>query len=200
MVHRVERTGNAAKLRGARQGGPAAVVPHRILRVEHINSLHAFIVWMEGGKTYLLYAKDLSEADRTAVSHAKPARNRSCFTVKQVSGNSFDVPWDVVLYHCEPAYKHFKGRRTEAPEQERAARIGQRVRSLRLSLGMSIAELARRAGMQRPNLSRLESEKHLPSLETLERIAAALGVPVVELVTVGATEKRPYAGEKASVS
>ena len=38
--------------------------------------------------------------------------------------------------------------------------------------------------MKRPNLSRLEHGQHLPSLETLERVAAALAVPVAELVAV----------------
>lgn len=36
--------------------------------------------------------------------------------------------------------------------------------------------------MARPNLSRLAHGKHVPSLGTLERIAKALRVPVVELV------------------
>ena len=33
-----------------------------------------------------------------------------------------------------------------------------------------------------PNLSRLETGTHVPSLETLERVAAALGVRVADLV------------------
>jgi len=37
--------------------------------------------------------------------------------------------------------------------------------------------------MKRPNLSRLESGKHQPSLETMERIAEALGVTVAEILT-----------------
>jgi transcriptional regulator with XRE-family HTH domain len=36
--------------------------------------------------------------------------------------------------------------------------------------------------MHPPNLSRLESGKHVPSLETLERVAGALGVRVADLV------------------
>lgn len=39
-----------------------------------------------------------------------------------------------------------------------------------------------RINVERPNLSRLEHAKHVPSLDTLERIADAPGVPVVALV------------------
>jgi transcriptional regulator with XRE-family HTH domain len=36
--------------------------------------------------------------------------------------------------------------------------------------------------MRRPNLARVESGRHRPSLDTLERLARALGVPVVSLL------------------
>ncbi|MBI4218826.1 MAG: helix-turn-helix transcriptional regulator, partial [Chloroflexi bacterium] len=38
------------------------------------------------------------------------------------------------------------------------------------------------AGMHRPNLSRLEAGRHEPSLDILEKVANALGVPVADLV------------------
>jgi transcriptional regulator with XRE-family HTH domain len=47
---------------------------------------------------------------------------------------------------------------------------------------MTQAQLARAAGILRPNLSRIESGKHRPSVETLEKIAAALKLPVVDLI------------------
>ncbi|MBI2997673.1 MAG: helix-turn-helix transcriptional regulator [Deltaproteobacteria bacterium] len=40
----------------------------------------------------------------------------------------------------------------------------------------------RKRRIHRPNLSRVESGRHRPSLETLEKIAAALKVPIVDLV------------------
>lgn len=57
-----------------------------------------------------------------------------------------------------------------------------RLRELRKRKGLTITELARRGEMERPNLSRIEHGKHRPSLETLERLSEALGVPVAELV------------------
>ncbi|OGP26831.1 MAG: hypothetical protein A2038_02950 [Deltaproteobacteria bacterium GWA2_57_13] len=65
---------------------------------------------------------------------------------------------------------------------ERSVAVGRQVRKLRKIKGMTQAQLARAAGILRPNLSRVESGRHRPSLETLEKIAAALKVPIVDLV------------------
>ena len=49
--------------------------------------------------------------------------------------------------------------------------------------GMTQAELAKRAGMPRSNITRFESGNYNPSLEQLVRIAAALGMMLqVQLV------------------
>ena len=57
----------------------------------------------------------------------------------------------------------------------RQAIIEQYVRCRKL-LGMTQAELARRAGIPRTNITRFESGNYNPSLEMLVRIAAALDV------------------------
>ena len=60
--------------------------------------------------------------------------------------------------------------------------VGRQVRGLRKIKGTTQAQLARAAGILRPNLSRIEAGKHRPTLETLEKLAAALKVPVVDLI------------------
>lgn len=51
-----------------------------------------------------------------------------------------------------------------------------RLHALRVEAGVSVYELARRTGIDRQYLRRLESgEKDAPSLETARKIAAALG-------------------------
>ncbi len=67
-------------------------------------------------------------------------------------------------------------------DAKRAKRIGQRVRAAREDLNWTLDFLAERTGIQAPNLSRLESGKHLPSLPTLERVADALGISIAELL------------------
>jgi DNA-binding XRE family transcriptional regulator len=103
------------------------------------------------------------------------------FTIHFASGATFDVPWDRVLHECEPEYTYFKSRRLK---QDRADLVSeaQQIRRLRQQAGLTQEALAKRAGLARPNLVRVESGRYRPSLETLERIARALGQPVSVLV------------------
>lgn len=64
-------------------------------------------------------------------------------------------------------------------EARRAFLIGQAVRERRLALGLSQVELAERAGMTQPALSRLESGGVVPTIPLLERITAALDAELI---------------------
>jgi transcriptional regulator with XRE-family HTH domain len=57
-----------------------------------------------------------------------------------------------------------------------AAGIAAAVRAHRLAAGLSMRALAARAGMSQPFLSNLENSRAMPSIATLYKIAAALGV------------------------
>ena len=61
-------------------------------------------------------------------------------------------------------------------------RLGARLRELRLAAGLTQAELARRTGIHRPNIARVEAGRHTPSLETLARIANAIGVSTTRVL------------------
>lgn len=64
-------------------------------------------------------------------------------------------------------------------EARRAFLIGQAVRERRLTLGLSQVELAERAGMTQPALSRLEAGGVVPTIPLLERITAALDAELI---------------------
>jgi ribosome-binding protein aMBF1 (putative translation factor) len=64
-------------------------------------------------------------------------------------------------------------------EAHRAFRIGQAVRERRLALGLSQTELAKRAAMTQPALSRLEAGGVIPTIPLLERITAALDADLI---------------------
>lgn len=55
-------------------------------------------------------------------------------------------------------------------------------RKLREARGYTQDQLATAVGMIRSNVSRIEADKHRPTLETLEKIASALKVSVADLV------------------
>lgn len=66
--------------------------------------------------------------------------------------------------------------------------IVQALKARRLSQNMSLAALARKTGIAKPNLSRLENSPHAaPTLDTLERYARALGLTLhIELAAADA--------------
>jgi HTH-type transcriptional regulator / antitoxin HipB len=73
----------------------------------------------------------------------------------------------------------------------KAFELGERVRGLREARGLSQSELARRIGSTQPAVARLEAGGVAPKVETLERIAAALGLQlIVEFVGPPSGQRR----------
>jgi ribosome-binding protein aMBF1 (putative translation factor) len=64
-------------------------------------------------------------------------------------------------------------------EAQRAYLIGKAVRDRRLTLGLSQVELAARAGMTQPALSRLEAGGVIPTIPLLDRISTALDADLI---------------------
>ncbi|GAA2886096.1 hypothetical protein GCM10010517_49770 [Streptosporangium fragile] len=67
----------------------------------------------------------------------------------------------------------------EHSEYTRAVRdmdLGDRLREVRVARNLTQAEVARRAGISQPALSRIELGGGVPTLEMLDRIGRAMGV------------------------
>src|SRR5271154_5021291 len=62
------------------------------------------------------------------------------------------------------------------PNRDTVENIGQRIRQLRESRGMTQSQLQARSRVSRSYLSRIESGQMTPSLGTLEKISEALGI------------------------
>jgi transcriptional regulator with XRE-family HTH domain len=67
--------------------------------------------------------------------------------------------------------------------------LGDRLRSIRESKQMSQGDIQKRTGLLRCYLSRVECGHTVPSVETLEKLAAALEIPLYELFYEG--KKKP---------
>lgn len=138
---------------------------------------HEFMVIFRDGKMYRIRRDWLPEDDGTEIRRIRVERDGSAFVVEQTSGRRFEVPWDFVLYHADPKYRYYKGRTSQRDaERDVALHIGRRVREVREQKGLTSYELARRAGIARPNISRIERGKHVTSVEILGRLGRALGV------------------------
>ncbi len=59
--------------------------------------------------------------------------------------------------------------------------LGQRIRELRKSRGLTQEQLAEIIGIGTPNISYFETGKFIPAIETMQKIASALNVEIFEL-------------------
>ena len=66
--------------------------------------------------------------------------------------------------------------------------VGERIRQLRLDLGMSVRTLATQTGFSPSLISQVEHSQVMPSIGSLERIALALGVSLGEFFTALRTQ------------
>ena len=69
--------------------------------------------------------------------------------------------------------------------------IGDRLRALREAKKFSQGDIEHRTGLLRCNISRMENGHTIPSVETLEKFARALEVPMYELFYDGDEPKQP---------
>ncbi|GAA3717513.1 helix-turn-helix domain-containing protein [Gordonia hankookensis] len=66
--------------------------------------------------------------------------------------------------------------------EHRRQAVGNRIAALRADRGLSLSELARRAGIGKGSLSEIESGQRNPTLDTLYAVAGPLGVPLTALL------------------
>jgi transcriptional regulator with XRE-family HTH domain len=60
--------------------------------------------------------------------------------------------------------------------------IGKRLRSLRISKGLSQGDIERRSGLLRSYISRVEGGYTSPTLQTLEKFAEAMGIQSYQIL------------------
>lgn len=77
--------------------------------------------------------------------------------------------------------------------------IGVRLRELREERNLSQGDIEKRTGLLRCYISRVENGHTVPSLETLEKLASALEIPLYQLFTNGSeTPALPHLSQPVS--
>ncbi len=145
----------------------------RIWAVSYDHKRNAFRVALENGQILLLH-RPIPEDDLTEVLDVNLEGDGEVFTVIQVSGNEFSVPWDVI--------QSLATGKTGDQNTEIGKRIGNRVRALRKQRGLTQDQLAKMANVKRPNISRLEAGKHVPGIILIQRLADCLQVRISDLI------------------
>lgn len=75
----------------------------------------------------------------------------------------------------------------EAPRVE-PLKLGERVRQIRQARAWTLEEAARRAGLARSTLSKIENEQMSPSFEAVQKLAHGLGIDVPQLFSPAIVE------------
>lgn len=75
-----------------------------------------------------------------------------------------------------------KGRQRLAKVAEQLNPGLRTISTLRLAAGLSQSQLAEKMDMKQPNIARLEKKPGDPSLSTLQKLAAVLGVDIREVI------------------
>jgi transcriptional regulator with XRE-family HTH domain len=77
--------------------------------------------------------------------------------------------------------------------------LGESIRKIRQTKGLSQGEMQKRTGILRSYLSRVENGHTVPSLATLQRLASAMGVPLSEFFSAdGAAHSSAVPNDTAS--
>jgi DNA-binding XRE family transcriptional regulator len=133
--------------------------------------------------TALLIARPLSDDDDGSdVSSIALGAAAESAVVALASGRelSLRAPSFGASHSARPSTPPING--NHSPVAIDGVRLGARLRELRVAAGLTQAELARRTGIHRPNIARVEAGRHTPSLETLARLASAIGVPTTTVL------------------
>lgn len=94
------------------------------------------------------------------------------------SGRAVDVSAESLRAALDEEY------RTSLPSTDDTERrmVGARLRTVREGLGFSQSELSRRSGMAQESLSRIETGRRDPRLNTLQRLARGMGLSLDQLL------------------
>ena len=131
----------------------------------------------DGAKGLIPYA-DIPEIKRRAAVSSLELPNPYEMVLVAANSEQVEIPWDFARHYCDATYRPTieaiaaGGRRT----------VGERIRKLRRSAGLTQDTLADSANIGRVTLVRLEKGEQTPRYKTLGAIAEALGVRVPELL------------------
>ena len=134
----------------------------------------------DGAKGLIPYS-DLPEIGERAALSALELPNPYELVLETTQGETVEIPWDFARHYCDASYRPT----VEAIAMRGRHTLGQRIRRLRKSAGLSQDALARSAGIGRVTLVRLEKGEQTPRYKTLGAIAKALRVDVSELLVEG---------------
>ena len=149
----------------------------RMMTVATIVAEGVQLSFADGCKGMIPY-RDIDDVDDATDLSGLELPNPYEMILNTVNGERIDIPWDFARHYCDESYRPtveaiaMRGRRT----------LGERLRALRDSAGLTQDELARAANIGRLTLVRIENGERTPKVKTLTAIADVLGKRVSDLL------------------
>jgi DNA-binding XRE family transcriptional regulator len=154
--------------------------PDRIAYVDPSPDGRSVLVRFGDNRSYALRLEDIEDFDEREIADARTEMDGAEVVVVGVAGGEATIPWDYVLYKCDSSYRVMVALSHDREPDPRM--IGEHIRALREQRGMDISTFAKLSGLARPNVHRLEGGLHRPHMETLAKVAKALGVAIADLL------------------
>ena len=118
----------------------------------------------ESGEGYSVLRNHLPGDDGSPIVSIQIFDHQGAVSITQAGGVVYDLPWDSIKYYAGGG-------------RQKRYSCGKTLRKFRMQRHLSQNRLAKAAGISRMQLSRLESNRSNPTLETMLKLAASLGVP-----------------------
>ena len=99
--------------------------------------------------------------------------------IANTKGGLEDVPWDLIRHYCDAQFTRMERQKAELSREA----LGKHVAQLRQRAGMTQEELAKRSGVSRATINRIEKGRMYTRTSTLQRIAKALKSDLAGLLT-----------------
>lgn len=148
-------------------------------RVDYLEKEMVFTCTFKNMKKYFLKRKSIPDNVDSQIINMVIDKAAYHFTIEYASGEKSIIPWDFVMSVCDEKYEYY---RSNDKNDASAKEIGRKIKEYRQLKKMTQEELAVKSGIQRANIARIESGKHRPYLETLEKISEAFNVPVAYFI------------------
>lgn len=154
----------------------------RFASARYVDRQRMLDVTFENGDRFLIAAESIVPGEgcaplRRAEAPAPPdwAKMRIAETGDVLEIPALDavieIPWDRIRALADPAFRSLLADRAD----ERARRIGERIRTWRLEAGLTPATLAEKLGVPREVIANLEAGKIDPPTGLIKEVALALG-------------------------
>jgi len=128
--------------------------------------------------TGIIPFSDLPEIGNLSNLDALELPNPFELVLRNSQGETVELPWDFGRHYCDPSYQP----RVETVAAAGRSSLGNRLRRLRESAGMTQDRLASEAGIGRVTLVRIENGEQSPRYQTMFELARALGRPLTHLL------------------